>query len=477
MKNDLRSFIRAVEDANPEEAREVNTEVDPRLEITAIIGKLEKQDRYPLLSFTRVKGSKMPVVASVAIGFKRLGMAMGLPEAREQKEYFRYSDSYLKEYLARRNQLLPPKVVSTGPCKEVIRLGKESDVTKFPIPVTSELDDAPYVTSGITVVRDPGSPDTPFNLGIYRHKLIGQRKLGLYYSWGKYIHRVHKKAEEEGRPLDVAICIGCHPALYYAATDQAHLSEYSLAGAYLGEPVELVKCETSDLMVPASSEIVIEAKLMPKVRQTEGPFGEYAGYYGEVVEAPLAEITCITHRADPVYHFVPSGRHAEHLSGGLGAVMGACATVKKQYPSVQAVSKPWRLSFVVGVRIEKLNEGDPVTIGVLTSSLSQYNKYVVVVDGDVDIFDERELMWAVATRCRADEDFHLIPNSRGNRLDPSSYNASRTDRGAMVTKVIIDATRKFLSNQGTTEISEPMVEKVDLASLGLAKDKPEVTQA
>ncbi|HKT22602.1 MAG TPA: UbiD family decarboxylase, partial [Nitrososphaerales archaeon] len=346
--------------------------------------------------------------------------------------------------------------------------GEEADITKFPIPVTSELDDAPYVTAGITVVRDPAASDPQsLNLGIYRHKLIDRRKLGLYYSWGKYIHRVHRKAEEANRPMDVAICIGTHPALYYAATDQAHLTEYSLAGAFQGEAVELVKCETSDLLVPANSEIVVEARLMPKARQTEGPFGEYAGFYGEVVDAPLAEITCITHREDPVYYFVPSGRHAEHLSGGLGAVLGACATVKKQYPSVQAISKPWRLSFVVGVRMEKLNEGDPVTVGVLTSSLSQYNKYVIVVDGSVDIFDERELMWAVATRCRADESFTLIPNSRGNRLDPSSYNSQRTDRGAMVTKVIIDATRKFLSSQGTTEISEPMVDSIDPSKFGL----------
>jgi UbiD family decarboxylase len=287
---------------------ETENEVDPFLEVTAVIGKLEKayEIETPLLYFKKVRNSKHGLVCNVYNGYKKISLAI----CGEIKE----SWDLLVEYLARRSKSVQPVEVSSSPCKEVILKGDDVDVTRFPVVTTSPKDDAPYITTAVTVTKDIDNPSFPnYNLGIYRHKIIGRDKIGLYYSWGKFIHYLHKKAEERNKPFEVALAIGLNPLITTAALDQNHLHEYELAGSLIGQPVELVRCETVDLHVPAQSEIVIEGVIRPGVRQREGPFGEYPRYYGQIVEAPLVEITCITHRENAIYQHASSGGHAENV--------------------------------------------------------------------------------------------------------------------------------------------------------------------
>ena len=471
LTKDIRSFIDYLRNNYPDEIQDVEQEVNPVLEISAILGKLERLNRYPLLYFKKVKGSKVPLVINMSVGYRRLAMAMGLDSNHLPAEHFSYTDELAAEYLNRKANLIAPVKVDNGPCKEVVKKGTEVDLNEFPIPTFYSEDAGPYITAGITVSRDPEKPEFPkFNLGIYRHMLISKNRIGLYYSWGKYMHYLHKKAEDKKEAMDIAILIGYHPALYFASTDQSHLSEYSLAGAYMKEPVPLVKCETNDIYVPANAEIVLEGKILPNVRQKEGPFGEAPGYYGQIVNSPVVEINCITHRHDPIYYAAPGGRHYEHMSGGIGHVFDMLVTLRKYFPTVKKIHRSMTTGSVgyTFVQIKKMNEGDPVNIGLMALAMNKRMKHAVVVDEDVNIFDEREVMWAIATRARADEDYIIIPRAKGNRLDPTTYNRLRTSRDGMVTMVVIDATTKTgLPYEIPQVIKEPMIDSINLADFGI----------
>ena len=236
---------------SPDLIADIENVVDPKEEVTAIIGKLEKTRGMdsPLLYFKQVKGSNIPMVTNVYSGYRKMSVAMNADPA-----------NLLKDYLSRKAHPIKPKEVSHGPCKEVIMKGDQIDVTKLPIVTTSPNDDAPYFTTAVTIAKDPDSPEFPnFNLGIYRHRLISKNRIGLYYSSGKNIHYLHKKFEDKGKPMEVALAIGLHPCKTTAAYDPGHhLHEFELAGSLMEEPVDLVKCETVDLYVPAQSVIVIE---------------------------------------------------------------------------------------------------------------------------------------------------------------------------------------------------------------------------
>ncbi|MCS6769130.1 MAG: UbiD family decarboxylase [Candidatus Caldarchaeum sp.] len=462
---DLRWFMTHLRTKSPDLYIETEAEINPFLEVTAVIGKLEKiyGIEAPLLYFKNVRGSEHGLVCNVYNGYRKVSTAMGL----EVEQPWRL----LEEYVKRKRSSVMPKEVSDGPCKEVILKGERINVAKFPIVTTSPKDDAPYLTTAVTVSRDVENHEFPnYNLGIYRHRLIDKNRIGLYYSWGKFIHYLHRKAEDRNQPFEVALAIGLNPLITISATDQNHGHEYELAGSLIGEPVELVKCETVDLHVPADSEIVIEGVIHPGARQREGPYGEYPGYYGHIVDAPMIQITCITHREDAIYQHASSGGHAENVFF-LGWEADLLTTLKKYYPTVKAVHMPFYVApYLCFISMRKVNEGDPVSVGVAAAGLQQFAKYIVVVDDDVNIFDVKRVLWAVTTRSRFDEDVVVVPRSKGNRLDPTTYTRMRDSRDSMVTKMVIDATRKTgLPYEIPEPVEEPLVDAVDLEKLGISR--------
>ena len=458
MAKDLRSFIELLKQQAPEEIIEINKPVDRDLEVTAIIGRLEKDRRYPLLHFKHIKGFDMPLVANVYCRYKKIALAMGVNE-----------DNLFDEYLKRKAHPILPKEVSDGPCKENILTGDKIDVTKLPVPKISPEDDAPYFGTPVTIAKDIDNPAFPlYNLGIYRHRVIDKKKIGLYYSWGKYFHYLHKKAEDRGKPFEVALAIGLHPAICISSMDQNHMHEFELAGALMDEPVELVKCETVDLHVPAQSEIVIEGVMQPGARQREGPFGEYPGYYGHIVDAPYVDITCITHRNNPIYQHASSGKHAENVFF-LGWEADMLSTLRRYYPTITKIHMPFHVApYFCFIAMKKLNEGDAISAGVAAAGLQPLVKYAIVVDHDVNVYDERDVLWAVSTRARPDEDFVTIPRAKGNRLDPSTYTRMKTSRDSMVTKLVIDATVKTgIPYELPEPIREPMIDTIRLKDYGI----------
>ncbi len=431
MPKDLRSFVRQLQEEAPEELRRARREVSHEWEPMAVLGKLALGGEHPAVLFERVRGYEFPVIANLLSTRKKFALALNTTEERAAEVY--------SEREVRR---VPPKRVETGPVKDVIHLGEEADLRQLPILLHYERNDGPYITMGVLVAKDPrtGLP----NLGIYRNKLLGRNRLGVYYSWGKRLHLIHRDCERRDTPLECAIVLGMHPALHMAS--QTHLmkdssgDEYEVAGGLLGEPLEIVPCETVDLEVPAHAEIVIEGRIPPHSRQTEGPFGEYHRYYGQVVDAPEIEVTAITHRRDAIYQNL--GGFVEQVTVTRIPNEGQLLReLRKFVPTVRSVHIPLSgVLYHAYIQMEKANEGDAKNVLMAAITRGTCIKTAIAVDPDVDIFDEDDILWALSTRVVPDRDIFQVPGARGNRLDPTTYTLTRLERDGMVTKMGIDAT-------------------------------------
>lgn len=470
MPKSLRSFLADIEDAFPEDIVRVEREVDPQFEPPAFVLRLEREGRFPIVFFERVRGSELPVIMSVHAQRRYLAAALGVDE-----------EGFLEEYIRREANRIPPVLVERGPVKECVHLGEDVDVRALPIITHNALDDAPYTTLGVAITKNPVTGSR--NVGLYRNRLIDRNRIGLYYSWGKHIQYFHKAREEEDQPLDVAVVIGMHPALYMASQSMRSAAwdedEYELVGGILGEPLELVKCETVDLEVPAQAEIVIEGKLLPNVRSHEGPFGEYTGCYGQEVDRPEVEVTAVTHRADAIYQDCATGC-SEHVLLAAAPVEGSLLRqLRTVTPTVSQVHIPSAgVLFHAFISMKKVNEGDAKNVLLTALGMNHFLTLAVAVDEDINVFDLRQVLWAIATRTQGDRDIFLIPYARGNRLHPMTYNTVRDQRDGMVTKVGIDATQPIdLPYELPQRLSNPLENRVDLSDVTSWKGLAEALRA
>jgi 2,5-furandicarboxylate decarboxylase 1 len=430
MPKDLRTFIEQVQQRHPSSYLTTDVVVDPRYELTGVLRKLQDEGRFPMVMFENVKGCELPVLGN-ALGHRdRLALlfdtdSKGLAAAYERKQ----------------GQQIPPVVVENGPVKEIVQTGDDIDVTKIATIVHCDGDGGEhgeYISSGVTVVKDG---DTGvYNAGIYRIQVIGPRELRLDPGQYSHIWHLHHREEERGKPLEIAIVIGHYPTLYMASQFRGSLNddEIHVAGGLAGEPMRMVPAETLDLMVPADAEIVIEGRMLPHVRQPEGPFGQ------DVFNA-----------------------HPEHnLIGMVGREAGILSKVRAIAPSVQAVSMPFSACcrFAAYVSIKKEYDGQARNVALTALGADPFVKLCVVVDDDIDPYDETRVMWAVATRVRADKDVIVIPEAYTCELDPTAYSIDDpTKSGALNAKWIIDATKPVgLPFQVVADVPEAVWRNVNL---------------
>ena len=351
MAQNLRTFLAELAARYPDDLLRIEREVSTEYEISAFIRKLDLEGRYNAVLFENVRGYDFPVVANLLADRRKYALALSLPEEG------------LSEAIAERMEdRIPPIVLDRekaqeAPVHEVVVAGDDVDLTKLPIVTHSTSDDAPYVTMGVTVSVNPENGHR--DMGIFRQKLLGKDRLGIYYSWGKHLQFAHRCCEEKGKALPVAIVLGMHPAFHiasiYPQADAMGEDEYGIAGALLGEPLELVPCKTIPLEVPAEAEIVFEGEILPNERQTEGPFGEFHEYYGQIVDAPIVQVKAITHRRDAMYQNV--GIVVEHLYIQTPLSEGfLLSELKKVVPTVKAVALPNSgVRYVAYVSLEKVN--------------------------------------------------------------------------------------------------------------------------
>ena len=436
MYADLRSFLDALRANN--ELLEIDKEVDPRLEIGDITRKVNDFDG-PALLFTNVKGHPGWKLASNVLGtLNRLSLAMEAPVNRMIPEY--------AERLARIDAYKPVVVLrDSAPCKEVVIRGPDVDLAKIPIPTWHAEDGGPFITVGIQISKDPDTGAR--NASMVRQMVLGRNKLGILFLPGKHTHIHYLKKQEDNQPLDIAVAIGVDPSIEIVGTHSGPIEEdeFAVAGALRGKVVEMVKCETVDLDVPASAELIIEGRLLPNERIVEGPFGEYTGWLApQTKDNPPMQVTCITHRKNPIFQGLYEGKQPNEDSylGALAFSASILAKARENCPGLVAYAKnPYGTGYMWGTAaIKKMYPGHAkhAMHAILGTHGGKYQKVLIIVDDTIDVHDMREVVWAISTRCRPERDVMIERDTPISVLDPAMW--PKTGLGG---RILIDATEKW----------------------------------
>ncbi|MFH1116683.1 MAG: UbiD family decarboxylase [Pseudomonadota bacterium] len=406
--HDMREFLDFLE--SKKDLLHITEEVDPEWEINGIT-RIGLQEMGPAILFHNIKGADYPMVANLLGADRRFLWALGIDE------WSRFNE----EWLRRMAKLIPPTIVDSGPCQEVVISGGDIDLNKVCNTVWHQHDGGPFPgTLGVSVTKDPETG--LLNAGIYRMGTLGNNLLG----WGapEYTHgRQHYiKYERMGRPMPMAVITGYDPTVFTVSCTRTPpgVDEFHLAGALRGAPLEMVKCKTVDIEVPATCEFVFEGYIKPHYRHMEGGFGEYTGYYGEARSNPVFELTAITHRNNPIF----LGAREQWYPSDSAVVVGkasqaeAYKTLKHLVPGI--LDLRCDVTYEAIVKIDKLFKGHPQqAMDALWGATYARYKHVIVVDKDIDIWDYNSVHWALSTRVVADRDVTISPRRAGQWLDPA----------------------------------------------------------
>ena len=441
---DLRTLMAQLEEKGL--LHHITREVDWDGELAAIMRHLYKQGHDgPAVLFENVKGSKIPFLSGIMYGDEKYSMLFDT-EPNLEAIYTHYNDSF-KTYIK-------PRVVEKAPVQENIILGDDVDLTVWPSPKFSPDDGGRYIgTLNVTITADP---DTGIqNCAIYRQMVMGKNKLGVNCEQHSGIHLA--KNREKGEPTPFAAVIGPPPAVMVAGAGKPPygVDELEMAGGLAGEPIPVVKCITNDLMVPADAEAILEGYILPNSDdwELEGPFGEFHGHQNDEVpkKRPTAVITCITHRDNPILLGVTPGVGPNELtySGKISYLASNMAILRAAgIPGVKAVNVT-EMGCGSQVCVVQL-EGKPFYRGIPQACMyalfshNNFPKFVVVVDEDIDPFDDGMVQWAIASRVQPHRDIIITPfNSWGCALDPSIPFAHRGHPYSTTSRMGIDATKYF----------------------------------
>lgn len=425
----LRGFVEMVRKDFPEDFVHITGPVRRELDITSTVFELERHGKSPVILFEDVEGFDIPVVTNIAANRRLLAAAMGTTP-----------DALPLAYRERCQNYIPVERVNEAPWQEVVFEGDDVDLTKLPIPLHFDVDKAPYITAGQLAARDPETGvDT---VGFHRLMLKGRNRLGLSLHSRRRMYEFHRRAEAKGEALPAVITLGTHPIHYMGSMAYhypPHVRKYEIIGALFGEPYRVARCGTADLEVPAGAEIVIEGEILANTHEPEGPFGEFTGYASYRSTENVFVAKRVQMRKKPIFHSVASGTAGDHiLVTSVSREAEILNSLRRNLPNVRAVHVPLCTvgALMAIVQMKKTAEGQPQQAIMAALGTEFYVKIVVVVDEDVDIFNLQDVMWAVATRTRADKDVTMVHGAIGAILDPTSDPESYT-----LTKVGIDATK------------------------------------
>jgi phenylphosphate carboxylase alpha subunit len=430
MFNDTRTFIDKLQSTG--DLVRIGDEVSWDLELGAI-SRLACERDAPAILFERVADYPGNVVfVNPLATWRRVALAFGLPPDAPIREIY-------AEYERREGAAIPPVVVSDGPCKEVVRTGKDIDLFDFPAPMLHDGDGGRYIgTWDLVASREPET--SWINWGTYRFMLYDALHLTGFPRPTSHLGKVFQDHYVPKRqPMPLAIVIGADPLSHFAASATYKIGgdEASLAGGLRGNPVEVIKCHTNDLLVPAQTEIVIEGEVLPDRIGLEGPYGEYPGYRtGEMGNGILFRATAITHRTDPVFTIDATGYKDD--SSTITGLAGAIAIKRRlQRHGVPAVEVNMPAEGAVHWVVVSVERGGPdigrKILEVLTSRRALVSK-IFMVDTDVDIFDLGKVLHAFSTKCDPGRGIHVVRyEGRANTLTPCySQSDRRALRGATV---------------------------------------------
>lgn len=466
---DLRSFLEEVRQRYPEELVRVEHEVDPRFEISAILVKLDRAHKFPIVLFDKVrnvmgKPSEFPLLSNLFASRRLCALALESSIERVGLDYDLRSQNG-------KQPVVIPK--DEAPVKEIIRKEDEANLLAFPVPLPYHMEGGRTILGSVVTTVDNHAGKI-YNCAYQTLRLLGPRKatVGLgegTHNWERYRERV----EGTGQGLPVIAWIGHHPAACMGALTRVPIDvdEYSVIGGVLGEPLRVTQSETwgEKFLVPADAEIVIEGIIPPKERGRHGLRADYARYYSPETLRPIMEVLAITHRRDAIYHDIHLGaRDQDHL-GGIPLEGSIYRAVKQAVPTVRNVHLPssgcGRFHAYVQIKKTAVGQGREAIVAAL--SVDRRLKHVVVVDEDINIFDDAEVLWSIATRSRWDRDLVVVPNMVATTRDPTAYAGSPGDlsyHAYTVAKGGIDATMPAPPEPFEIRIKVPedVMHKVDL---------------
>ncbi len=433
----LGSFLKQMEKEYPEQVIRISRPVDPaKFEVSAILKHLENLGKFPMLVFEKPKGvngstSELPLLSNIYATRERCAVALGMKPEQAGMEMS-------LEYARRLENPIAPVRVERGdaPVKEVVARGDECDLSKLPIVRHHEMDPGPYID--MTPVMK--HPDEGFyNVAFLRNMYKGPRKLGIHMS-PRHNWQINRAHEAKGRPTPVCVVVSHHPAFYLGALNvEAYgKDDYAIIGGIAGRPLRLVASETwgDEFMVPADADLVVEGEIHPGEKEVEAPFGEFTGYYGPQRMRPVIRVTAITHRRQAMAQHIFVGHRDNWFLGGIPKEGSLYNVIKGVVPTVKAVhfAASGSCRFNCYISIDKKVPGESKQAALIAFGNIDFVKNVIVVDADIDPFNEQEVMFAVATRTQARESVDIIKNVKGNTLDPSQIDDILTD------KLLIDAT-------------------------------------
>ena len=452
---DLRDFLQRLEERG--ELKRITREIDPHLEMTEICDRTLRAGG-PALLFENPTGHTIPVLGNLFGTTSRVAFGMGAESTDALRDIGRLlamlkepeapqgmKDAWQKLPLYKKVLDMAPKVIKGAPCQEQVIEADTVDLASLPIQTCWPQDAGPLITWALVVTRGPYKPRQ--NLGIYRQQVIGRNKVimrWLAQRGGALDYRDWCEARP-GEPFPVAVALGADPATILAAVTPVPdtLSEYAFAGLLRGAKTELVTCQTSDLQVPASAEIILEGHITPGEEAEEGPFGDHTGYYNEVERFPVFTIERITHRDNPIYHSTYTGRPPDEPSI-LGQALNEVFVpiLQKQFPEITDFYLPpegcsYRVA-CVSMKKQYPGHAKRVMFGIW-SFLRQfmYTKFVIVTDEDIDVRDWKDVIWAISTRMDPARDCTLIENTPIDYLDFAS------PVSGLGSKIGLDATGKW----------------------------------
>jgi len=451
---DLRQFISLLEGKG--QLVRVKKQVDPYLEMTEMYDRLIKKGG-PAILFENAKGSKIPVLVNLYGTVERVALGLetdekGLLEIGEFLAFLQHPEppkgfvdavKHLPFYA--RILHLSPKRVNRAPCQEVVLEGDQINLDTIPIQHCWPDDAAPLITWPLIITKPPPGKEGKNNVGIYRMQKIDKNRTIMRWLSHRGGAQHYRQWMAENKPMPVAVALGCDPAMTIAAVTPVpdQIGEFHFAGLLRKKQVELVKCKTVDLEVPATSEIIIEGEITPGEMADEGPHGDHTGFYNAVESFPIFRIKCITHRKNPIYLSTTTGRPPrEDAIIGLALNQIFLPLLKQNFPEIVDFHLPmeacsYRFA-VISMKKDFPGHAKRVTMGIW-GFLKQflYVKFIIVVDPEIDIRKWNDVIWAISTQVDPARDTFVIENTPIDYLDFAS------PESGLGSKMGIDATAKI----------------------------------
>ena len=467
----LGEFIKALEQNN--QLHTISAEVDPVLEVTEIYDRIVKKEG-PALLFKNVRGSSIPLAINLFGSHRRMEIALGNTGDEVAKRIEEFTEMRAPESLIDKLKVLPklgdlaaiaPKTVSSAPCQEVvIKPGEGPMLDKLPVIQCWPDDGGKFITLPLVISRDPETGKR--NVGLYRMHVYDNQTTGMHW-------QIHKDGAEHfrrlkkgsGKKLEVAVVLGVDPPTMFsgACPLPAGVDEFMMAGFLRRRPVELVKCKTIGLEVPAEAEIILEGYVQEGEMRREGPFGDHTGFYSRAKDFPVFHVTCMTHRKNPIYPTTVVGRPPmEDCYMGKTIERIFLPLIKKQLPEGVDMNLPWEGCFhnciIISIRKSYPEQAKKVMSAIWGLGQMMFSKCIIVMDHDTNVQDVKEVAWRTFNNVDPKRD--IVFNE--GPVDELDHSASQDFFGS---KMGIDATRKSEAEGMKRPWPEDMVMTGDIRDL------------